>query len=106
MGLRDRVRSLRRRVSAAGVLVHRRDGSSAAFSRAEVQKHLFLAKIARAGGKPEPPGGVAEALRDAPDSERERLEDLLGAGGLFFEGVEENDPREIEELPDLSECAG
>jgi hypothetical protein len=89
-------------VSANAVLIRQADGSTVAFPIAELHKALFLARVQRMGGLPEPGGPVADALENATSEERARVE-KLGDGGAFFETLDDPDFEPETEIGDYSE---
>jgi hypothetical protein len=103
MGHKDEIRSLKRRLTGDAVVIKQKDGSSLAFPEMEVAKVLFLTALARIGGEPDPTGPVADALANAPDVERQRIESQYLEGGDLLGGPTLSELEPFDEIPHLYE---
>ncbi len=97
MGLRDRLRRLRRAAEEDAVLIRQKDGRVRAFPRDSVFPEVFLSRLDAAVGRPPRRSEVLDALENATEESRRDIERELV--GTFMEDLEPVD----EPAPDLSE---
>ncbi len=77
MGLKDRLRKLRREAEEGAVVIHLRDGSRRCFEDMDVFAEMFLAKMGLFRGDA-PNSPVLDAVRDATPESRRAFEDEYG----------------------------
>ncbi len=97
MGLRDRLRRLRRAAEEDAMLIRQKDGSVRAFGRMEVAREAYIARLDAALGRPRRHSEVMDALENATEESRHAVEEMFAGG--FLDDIEPRD----EPVPDLSE---
>jgi hypothetical protein len=101
---RNLLRQLRQAAEGDGVIVTQQDGTTKAFSRMEVMKQLYLARLATTGGQEIPQSAVLNARANATPESR-RMLDAMAA--RVDNGIGDLEPLDAEvakeEVVDLSE---
>ena len=77
MGLKDRLKKLRREAEEGAVVVHLKDGTARYFDDMDVFSEMFLAKMALFRGEV-PDSEVLDAVRNATPESRRAFEDEYG----------------------------